>query len=81
MCVSHCSRLTNHLPPSHPTTTEGKPLTAPKTNLEITDPTYAMLFPNVMARSQVLEYKEAKTREWEAAERAWQQKQAQEQEA
>ena len=34
-----------------------------------------------MARSLVLEYKEAKTREWEAAERSWQQEQDQEQEA
>lgn len=35
------------------------------------DQTEARLYPNVMARSQVLEYREAKAREWEAAERAW----------
>lgn len=55
--------------------TGDKPLTSSKTNLKITDPRLAMLFPNVLARSQALEYREARTREWEAAERAWEEKQ------
>ena len=62
---------------SNPTTThphdntEGKPLTSPKTNLEAVSPEDARLVPNVHARGLVLEYEEAKTREWEAAERRW----------
>ena len=34
-------------------------------------PEDARLVPNVHARGQVLEYEEAKTREWEPAERRW----------
>jgi hypothetical protein len=36
-----------------------------------TDATQSLLFPNVFVRGLVLEYKEAKTQEWEAAERRW----------
>lgn len=50
--------------------TESKPLTSPKTNLEL-DSVHAALFSNAMARSLVLEFMEAKTREWEAAEQRW----------
>lgn len=50
--------------------TGGLELTSPKTGLTI-EPALALLAPNVMARSQVLEYREAKTREWKAAERQW----------
>lgn len=58
-------------PPSPPKHTEGKPLTSPSTNLEITDPALAMLVPNVRARSQLITYRETKMREWEAVQRAW----------
>lgn len=52
------------------TTTGGLPLTSPTTNLEL-DAAQATLFPNVTLRGLVLEYREAKTREWETAERQW----------
>ena len=48
--------------------------TSPKTNLEL-DSVYAALSPNAMARSLVLEFMKAKTREWEAAEQRWQEQQ------
>lgn len=56
---------------STPHQTGHKPLTSPKTNLEITDPALAMIFPNVLARGMVLEYREERAREWAAAERRW----------
>ena len=40
-------------------------MTSPSTNLEIMDPTLAMLVPSVGLRGQVLAYRERKTREWE----------------
>lgn len=55
----------------HPATTTGnKPLTSPNTNLVIS-PGQAIVAPNVLARSQVLEFRAATTRCWEAAERQW----------
>jgi hypothetical protein len=51
-------------------TTETKPLTSPKTNLQLTL-AQAVLAPNVMARGFLLDYKAAKKREWEAAEQQW----------
>jgi hypothetical protein len=57
---------THHNPP-----TGNKPLTSLKTNLPI-DPAGTALFPNVALRGLVIEYVEARTREWEAAERRWQ---------
>ena len=47
-----------------------KPLTSPKTNLEIGE-AGALLFPNVALRSLISEYTAAKKREWAAAERRW----------
>ena len=46
--------------------TDGKPLTSPSTNLEISAE-LAILAPNVHVRGQVLEFRAAATREWEAA--------------
>ena len=56
------------LPSTH--LTEGKPLTSPSTNVEISAE-LAILAPNVYARGQVLEFKAATTREWEALQREW----------
>ena len=39
--------------------------------MEITDPTGAILAPNVLVRGQMLEYKAAKERAWAEAERRW----------
>ena len=39
--------------------------------MTINDPAQAIVAPNVMARSQVLECKAAKTKEWEAAQARW----------
>ena len=50
--------------------TDGKLLTSPQINLAI-DPVMAILAPNVLARGQVLEFRAAATREWEAARREW----------
>jgi hypothetical protein len=63
---AHPTQHPNHLQ------AEDKPLTSPKTNLVI-EPTQAILAPNVLVRGLVLEYKETKKREWEAAERQWRQ--------
>ena len=35
------------------------------------DPVQAIVAPNVLARSQVLDFKAGSTREWEAAQRQW----------
>ena len=51
---------------------EGKPLSSPSTNLEISAE-LAILAPNVRARGQVLEFKAATAREWEALQRQWEQ--------
>ena len=51
-------------------TTGNKPLTSPASNLEI-DAAQATLAPVVMVRSMVLDYKAAKTKEWEAAQARW----------
>ena len=56
--------------PSPPT--GNKPLTSPKTNLVITIPALAMLFPNVLASGMVLDFKAAATCKWEEQERRWQ---------
>ncbi len=62
----------NHPPTSSSNTSTGdKRLTSPSTNVEIEEGPQAVLVPNVLARGQVLEYKAAKKREWEAAERRW----------
>jgi hypothetical protein len=50
--------------------TEGKPLSSPSTNLEFSAE-MAILAPNVRARGQLLEFKAATTREWEALQREW----------
>ncbi len=71
-----CRRLALTL---HTNTPAGnKAVTSPKTNLRI-DPNKIHLYPNVSIRSLAIEYKETKTREWEAAERRWQAWQAQQQ--
>jgi hypothetical protein len=49
--------------PTH--STEGKPLSSPSTNLEISAE-LAILAPSVHARGLALEFKAATTREWEA---------------
>jgi hypothetical protein len=62
-----------HIPPTHARhvhKTGNKPLTSPKTNLQI-DEGGAQLFPNVVVRGLMVEYKEAETREWAEAERRW----------
>jgi hypothetical protein len=59
--------------------TGGAPLKSPKTNVVI-PAAQAILAPNVLIRSFVMEYKATKTREWEAAERRWRERQVAEEE-
>ena len=53
--------------------TEGKPLSSPSTNLEISAE-MAILAPNVLVRGQVLEFKAATTRGWKVLQQQWEQK-------
>ena len=64
----HTRLQSTHKP--HTTTTGKKPLTSPATNLVI-DAAQAIIAPNVLARSQVLDYKAAKTKVWEAVQQQW----------
>lgn len=54
--------------------TGNKGVTSPKTNLKL-DPKKAHVTENVTVRSLIIEYKEAKAREWEEAERRWREQQ------
>jgi hypothetical protein len=65
----------HNLQPNTTPNTGNKPLTSPKTNLEFGE-VGAQIFPNVLVRGFVIE---AATREWEAAERRWQQWNAEQQ--
>jgi hypothetical protein len=56
----------------HTRHTGGLPLTSPKTNEQI-EAAQALLFPNTTLRTLIVEYREAKTREWREAEQRWQQ--------
>ena len=51
-------------------TTGGLPPNSPKTGAEM-DPAQAIVVQYHMARTLVLQFKEDKTREWEALRRAW----------
>ena len=62
--------------PPHTTPTGSKPLTSPGTNLRI-QPDDARLVPNVLARGQVLSYRERTAHEWEAAMARWREEQEQ----
>ena len=58
------------LPQTH--LTDSKALSSPSTNLDISAE-LTIQVPNVHARGQVLEFKAAATREWEALQRQWEQ--------
>jgi hypothetical protein len=82
---SQINRLTEtHDPKPHhtPHTAEGKPVTSPKTNLQI-DQAQTGLVPNVAIRSLLIGYTAARTAEWEALEgarRVWAEGRGQQQE-